>query len=153
MAKLFDDERTLFRKRINELMGKDVSKSNVDELIKSYLTARGNENGRKLAEIYDLLGIDKFFDLLDITEETFVQFPSISGIYEAIQSILAFHYSCVSGKPVKMEKFAVDDVTSPNKIKGMVEMIKTSLHISSDNITPEQLAQILSVGFETKKSD
>jgi dsDNA-specific endonuclease/ATPase MutS2 len=130
--RLFDDERNLFRKRINELMGKGTSRENVDSIIKAQLSVRGSSNEKKLVKIYDLLGIDTFFDLLDITEDDFVQFPSIASLSDTIQAAIAFHDAATTGKEVKLERYVVDEATNVNKLRNLVNALRECVDESTN---------------------
>jgi len=130
--KLFTNERTLFQKRVNELAGVGTSVDSIDSLIRAQIGCRGDENAKRLVGLYDVLGLDGFFDVLDVTEGQVVYFPTIASIGDAIQSAIAFYHKVVKEKKAATESFVCDEETNPSKIESGVEALSEMVEKSED---------------------
>jgi hypothetical protein len=122
--KLFTEERTLFQKRVNELAGVGTSANAIDSLVRAQIGCRGDENSKKLVGLYDVLGLDGFFDVLDVAEGQVVYFPTMASINESVQSALAFYHKAIKDKKASADEFVCDEETNPSKIEAGAESIR-----------------------------
>jgi len=145
MAKrLFDDERTLFQRRVNELSGTGTSVESIDSIIKYQIGCRGDDNSKRLVSLYDVLGIDDFFNVLDVCEGQVMYFPTMSSINDAVQSAMAFYYKVTSEKNENVDDYVVDDASNPSKVESGVAKIVESLKKNrSDDPKMVELADLM----------
>lgn len=92
--KVFDEPYTIFQQKINKTMAANPAKDMIVDLIElqMYKNAEKNSDMLKLVELYNLLGIDKFYEVMDIMAGSTVKFPEKDDFKETIQIALSYYY-------------------------------------------------------------
>lgn len=94
MGKLFDKPMTIFQKNVNDIMKDNVSTDLIEDLIRlnMFKNAEKDERQLVLVELYNLLGIEKFMEVMDLLAGTSIKFPNKSDFKETIQIALCYYY-------------------------------------------------------------
>lgn len=91
---LFKKPKTVFQSTVNELM----SENNCTELIKDLIHLNMLKNGEKdekqlvFVELYNLLGLEKFMETMELLGGKTIKFPNKSDFKETIQIALCYYY-------------------------------------------------------------
>ena len=91
---LFNKPRTVFQSTVNELM----SENNCTELIKDLIHLNMLKNGEKdekqlvFVELYNLLGLEKFMETMELLGGKNIKFPNKADFKETIQIALCYYY-------------------------------------------------------------
>ena len=82
--KLFEKPLTMFQSTINEIMKESASKELIEDLIRlnMFKNAEKDEKQLVLVELYNLLGAEKFMDVMDLLEGKTIKFPHKSDFKE-----------------------------------------------------------------------
>ena len=98
--KLFNEEKSLFRKKINDILKENPVKEVIEDLIKLHLlrTASKNESQLILVEMYNLLGCELFTELVELVNGRTVQFPEVENFKETIQIALCYYFKYLKHK-------------------------------------------------------
>lgn len=96
----FSEEKTLFQKRINEILKESRTRQVIEDLIKLHMlrTASKNENQLVLVELYDLLGPELYSDMIEIVNGRTVDFPSMSSFKDTVQIAISYYYKYLKNK-------------------------------------------------------
>jgi hypothetical protein len=96
----FNEEKTLFQKRINEILKESRTRQVIEDLIKLHMlrTASKNENQLVLVELYDLLGPELYSDMIEIVNGRTVDFPSMSSFKDTVQIAISYYYKYLKNK-------------------------------------------------------
>jgi hypothetical protein len=98
--KLFNEEKSLFQKKINNILKDNPVKDVIEDLIKlHYLrTASKNDNQLVLVEIYNLLGSEMFAELIELVNGRNVSFPDIDSFKESVNIALCYYFKYLKHK-------------------------------------------------------
>lgn len=101
--------------KINEALGVDEEEL-VSELIKISLMKRGSKNPNSLiyTEIYNLLGLDKFTELLSLVDGQTITLPTKKEFKDTIVTVLCYYYRNILNmewKDIK-EKLGLPDLNT-----------------------------------------
>jgi hypothetical protein len=98
--KLFTEEKSLFQKKINNILKDNPVKDVIEDLIKlHYLrTASKNESQLVLVEIYNLLGSEMFAELIELVNGRNVSFPDIDSFKESVNIALCYYFKYLKHK-------------------------------------------------------
>ena len=85
---------TLFQQTINDIMKESASKELIEDLIRlnMFKNAEKDEKQLVLVELYNLLGAEKFMDVLDLLEGKPIKFHHNADFKETIQIALCYYY-------------------------------------------------------------
>lgn len=108
---LFQKPITVFQQNVNDLLKEDSSKDVVEDLIKLqlYKTAEANEKMLPLVELYNLLGVEKFMQVMDLLESKTIKVPPKQSFKETIQIALCYYYKNVKGYSWEQIKELLND--------------------------------------------
>lgn len=92
--KLFSEPMTLFQQNVNNIMKEDTSKDLIEDLIRlnMFKNAEKDEKQLVLVELYNLLGPEKFMEVMDLLGGKTIKFPHKSDFKETIQIALCYYY-------------------------------------------------------------
>lgn len=90
----FEKPMTLFQQSINDIMKDNTAKELVKDLIRlqMFKNAEKDEKLLVLVELYNLLGMEKFMDVMDILGGKTLKFPNKTDFKETIQIALCYYY-------------------------------------------------------------
>jgi hypothetical protein len=94
------DEKSLFQKKINQILKDNPIEDIIKDLIKlHYLRlASKNEEQLVLVEIYNLLGSELFAELIEVINGRTVSFPDRESFKETVQIALCYYFKYLKHK-------------------------------------------------------
>jgi hypothetical protein len=103
MSKIFEDERSLFQKAVNDTCKFDQVQPLIDDLIKLELLKEGEKSDTMspVSELYNLLGPEKFAEVVELMNGRKVQFPTSDSFKETIMIAIYYYYRFFRGKDWK----------------------------------------------------
>lgn len=92
--KIFSTEYTVFQKKINKIMSEKPCKELIESLIELQLYKNAEKDDKKLVfvELYNLLGTEKFYEVLNLLAGKTIKFPEKNDFKETIQIALSYFY-------------------------------------------------------------
>ena len=116
MGRLFDNERSVFQRKINEIFKMDSAKNIVEDLIKLELLKDSEKNDKMspVADLYGLFGPTQFSEIVELMNGRLVQFPTVESFKETVMISVYYYYKYLLGKGRKEveEIFNDEDVPS-----------------------------------------
>jgi len=112
---MYKTPKSVFQQKIQETIKTDKSKQIIEDIIRLHLfkNAEKNESLLVLVEVYDLLGLDKFTDLLQLLDGKTVTFPRKEDFRDTIQLAICYYYKNIEGKDWKEIKNLLGDEELP----------------------------------------
>lgn len=97
---MYKNPKSVFQQKIQETVKTNTSKQIIEDIIRLHLfkNAEKNEALLSLVEIYDLLGLDKFTELLQLLDGRTVTFPQKEDFKDTIQLAICYYYKNIEGK-------------------------------------------------------
>jgi len=97
---MYKNPKSVFQQKVQETIKTDHSKKIIEDILRLHLfkNAEKNESLLALVEIYDLLGLDKFTDLLQLMDGRTLTFPDKEDFKDTIQLAICYYYKHVEGK-------------------------------------------------------
>lgn len=91
---VFSRPTTLFQQKVNDIMKNNPTKDMLMNLIELQLYKNAGKDEDKLVyvELYNLLGIDKFMEVMDILAGKNIKFPQKGDFKETIEIALSYYY-------------------------------------------------------------
>lgn len=95
---LYETPRNILELKINEALGTD-EESVVSDLIKLSLMRKASKNKDYLVytELYNLLGVEKFTEVISLLDGRTVTFPTKEDFKDSIITVLCYYYRNVKG--------------------------------------------------------
>lgn len=96
---LYEQPKNILEMKLNEAL-KGGEESIITDLVKISLlkTASKDESLLVFTEIYNLLGLDKFTELISLIDGKTINFPSKDDFKEAVITVLCYYYRNVQKK-------------------------------------------------------
>jgi hypothetical protein len=96
----FEDEKSLFRKKINSILKENPVKEIIEDLIRLHLLriASKDENQLVLVEIYNLLGAEQFAELIELVNGRKVTFPETETFKETVEIALSYYFKYIQNR-------------------------------------------------------
>lgn len=96
---LYQNPRNLLQERLNQVLS-EGEETIISDLVKLSLLKRGEKDSNELvfSELYNLLGLDGFTNLVSLMDGRTVTFPSRDEFQEALLVVLAYYYRTLEGK-------------------------------------------------------
>lgn len=111
--KVFDDERSLFQRKVNDICKTETAKDVISDLIKLEILREGERSDRvaPLIEVYSILGPEVFGELIEVLDGKLIQFPSAQGFKETVKTAVYYYYKFLKGTDFKdVDQFFNDEV-------------------------------------------
>lgn len=134
---MFKTAKSVFQQRLQDTLKSDSSKDVIEDLIKLHLfkNAEKDEALLILVEIYDLLGLDKFIDLMNLLDGQTVTFPAREDMRDTVQLAICYYYRNVEGKSWSDIKEILGDPELPTIKYGIrMQQLQSFLDYISDRI-------------------
>lgn len=95
---LYETPKNLLELKINEALGTD-EESVVSDLIKLSLLKKASKNQEFLVytELYNLLGVEKFTEMISLLDGRTVTFPTKEDFKDSVITVLCYYYRNVKG--------------------------------------------------------
>ena len=96
---VFQHPKTCFQQKINDIMTDNPTKDSIMDLFEIQLIKDSNKNTsiKYLVDVYNLLGFEKFTEMMDILAGKTISFPTKDEFRETILIALAYYYRNVRG--------------------------------------------------------
>lgn len=134
---MFKSAKSVFQQRLQDTLKSDSSKEVIADLIRLHLFkgAEKDESLLVLVEMYDLLGLDKFMDLLNLLDGQTITFPSREDMKDTVQLAICYYYRNVEGKSWADIKDLLGDPELPTIKYGIrMQQLQTFLDYVADRI-------------------
>ena len=108
---IFKKPLTVFQQNVNDIMNSDKSKDLVEDLIhlQMFKNAEKDEKQLVLVELYNLLGTEKFMEVMDLLAGKTIKFPQKDDFKETIQIALCYYYKQVKNYDWEEIKNLIND--------------------------------------------
>lgn len=145
MDNLFTEEKSLFQKKINDILKENPVKEIIEDLIKlHYLrSASKNENQLIIVEIYNLLGSEMFAELVELINGRTISFPDMDSFKESVNIALCYYFKYLKHKRWDEIKQILQDED--------VSSIKYGINTNKLNIFINELATLQNFEKESKE--
>lgn len=96
---MFENPKNILQMKINEVLGSD-EESIVSDLIKIILLKKAAKDQDNLVytEMYNLLGLEKFTELIALLDGRTVEFPTKEEFKDTVTTVLCYYYHTIEGK-------------------------------------------------------
>jgi hypothetical protein len=96
---LYQNPKSLLQERLNQVLS-EGEETIISDLMKLSLLKRGEKDSNELvfSELYNLLGLEGFSNLISLMDGRTVTFPSREEFKEALLVVLAYYYRTLEGK-------------------------------------------------------
>ena len=97
---MYQTPKSVFQQKVQEAIKTDESKKIIEDIIRLHLfkNAEKNEALLSLVEIYDLVGLDRFTDLLQLLDGRTITFPRKDDFKDTVQLAICYYYKNIEGK-------------------------------------------------------
>lgn len=99
-TKMYESPKSVFQQKIKDTITVDSSKDVINDLIRLHLFKNGSKDESLLAlvEIYDLLGLEKFTDLVNLLDGRQVKFPKRDDMKDTVRLSICYYYKNLENK-------------------------------------------------------
>jgi hypothetical protein len=96
----FEDEKSLFRQKINTILKENPVKEIIEDLIRLHLLriASKDENQLILVEVYNLLGAEMFAELVELVNGRKISFPEPETFKETVEIALSYYFKYIQNR-------------------------------------------------------
>lgn len=96
---VFGTPKSLFQQKINDIMADDPTKNLILDIFELQLLKNAEKDDKKiyLVELYNLLGFEKFVEVIELLSGKLIKFPSREDFKEDIEIALSFYYRTFRG--------------------------------------------------------
>jgi len=91
---MFTKPKSIFQQRITEIVNDDPTKNVVMDVfqLELYKNAEKNEDNLVLVELYNLVGLEKFCDIIGLLSGKTLKFPTQESVKEDVTIALCYYY-------------------------------------------------------------
>ena len=129
---LFNDEKSLFRKKMNEATADRPNIKVIKDIIKLAMLKNSmkNKNSLKLVELYNYFGIDGFVDIIDIMNGITISFPTIEEFKDTVKLSISYYYKFLKNKSWDEIKEIINDEEGGTNVKYGINCSKLNRFIT-----------------------
>ncbi len=134
---MFETPKSIFQQRLQETIKTDSSKQIIEDLIKLHLfkNAEKNEALLSLVEVYDLLGLDRFADLISLLSGKTITFPKKEDFKDTVTLAICYYYKNIENKSWNEIKDLLGDEELPTIKYGIrMQQLQSFLSYIGDRI-------------------
>lgn len=86
--------KTLFQQQLNEIMADDPSKQLISDLIHMQMHKNAEKDERMLIliELFNMIGLDNFINIIDLIDGRPVKFPTREDFKDTIEIAICYYY-------------------------------------------------------------
>lgn len=131
MSTLFKSPSNLFQQNINEILRDEGSIDLINDLLEIQMVKESekNENNKVFLELYNLLGPDKFYDVIHLLAGKTVRFPDRDSFEETIKIVTFYYLKVLKNKNWKEIKESFND-ENLKTIKYGIKINQLQLYLS-----------------------
>ena len=91
---VFEKPKSLFQQKINEIMTETEASKTILDIFELQMYKNAEKDDKKLVfvELYNLLGMEKFVEVMELLGGKTIKFPSRDDFKETIEIALAYYY-------------------------------------------------------------
>lgn len=144
MDNLFNNPTTIFQQNVNNIMKENPCKELIEDLIRlnMFKNAEKDEKALVLVELYNLLGVDKFMDVIELLSGKTVKFPS--DFKETIQIALCYYYRQFKGYSwSQIKELIQDDDLSSIKLGVKVQQLQKFIDTYGEKIVRKEIQEYI----------
>lgn len=144
MGNLFEKPRTVFQQGVNDLLKENPSKELIKDLIRlnMFKNAEKDEKALVLVELYNLLGVEKFMDVMELLGGKTIKFPNKSDFKETIQIALCYYYRQFNNYSWDQIKTLIqDDDLSSVKLGVRVQQLQKFIDTYGEKIVRKEVQE------------
>ena len=129
---LFNDEKSLFRKKMNEATADRPNIKVIKDIIKLAMLKNSmkNKNSLKLVELYNYFGLDGFVDIIDIMNGITISFPTIEEFKDTVKLSISYYYKFLKNKSWDEIKEIINDEEGGTNVKYGINCSKLNRFIT-----------------------
>lgn len=100
MSNLYNNPKSILQQKLNEALGTNSEKTIITDLIQLSLLKKAQVNSDDLIydEVFKLLGLETFTDLVALVDGRPLVLPSKEEFQDTIITVLCYYYKNVEGK-------------------------------------------------------
>lgn len=93
-SEVFKRPTTVFQQKINDIMVDDPTKDMILDIFELQMFKNAEKDSKALVyiELYNLLGVEKFMEVMDILSGKTIKFPHKDDFKETVQVALCYYY-------------------------------------------------------------
>lgn len=132
---LYKQPKTIFQERINEIVESTVASDIIKDLIHLQMFKSAEKNSKNLAlvEIFNLLGVEKFTELIDLLDGKTIKFPTKDTLKEYVIIALCFYHKKYFGRTwPEIKEIIGDDKLKSIKYGLRVQNLETFIKYLQD---------------------
>ena len=132
---LYKQPKTIFQDRINEIVESTVASEIIKDLIhlQMFKSAEKNSKNLVLVEIFNLLGVEKFTELIDLLDGKTIKFPTKDTLKEYVIIALCFYHKKYFGRTwPEIKEIIGDDKLKSIKYGLRVQNLETFIKYLQD---------------------
>ena len=132
---LYKQPKTIFQDRINEIVESTVASEISKEVTHTQMFKSAEKNSKNLAlvEIFNLLGVEKFTELIDLLDGKTIKFPTKDTLKEYVIIALCFYHKKYFGRTwSEIKEIIGDDKLKSIKYGLRVQNLETFIKYLQD---------------------
>jgi hypothetical protein len=144
----FENEKSLFRKKINKILQENPVVEIIEDLIRLHLLriASKDENQLVLVEIYNLLGAEQFAELVELVNGRKVSLPDPESFKETIEIALSYYFKYIQNRSwdeikILLQNSEVSSIKygiNCNKLNAFVSELASLSYLEDSNLKKEK---------------
>lgn len=113
---MYESAKSIFQQKLKDTIKSDSAKDVIQDVIKLHLfkNAEKNEALLSLVEVYDLLGLEKFTELISLLEGKTITFPKKDDFKDTVQLAVCYYYRVIEHKTWDELKVLLGDDELPS---------------------------------------
>lgn len=143
---VFSNEDRIYKNIINS-SAKPASKDLVLDLIKLDLLSADKSETMDLVALYDILGIEKFCEVIDYFDGRKFKFPKKKQVESTFITAIGWYWSRVKGKSIKETKDILEESFGKNirqsQIRGRLLNLEADIEEMASHIAAKQSEQTM----------
>lgn len=136
-TEVFETPKSLFQQKINDIMTDDPTKDLILDIFTLQLFKNAEKDDKKLVfvELYNLLGFEKFVEVMEILSGKTVKFPAREDFKETIEIALAYYYRTFRGYDwAKIKELIGDRDMSSVKFGAKMQQMSKFIRFIGSNV-------------------
>lgn len=113
---MYESAKSIFQQKLKDTIKSDSAKDVIEDVIKLHLFKNGEKNEAllSLVEVYDLLGLEKFTELISLLEGKTITFPKKDDFKDTVQLAVCYYYRVIEHKTWDELKVLLGDEGLPS---------------------------------------
>lgn len=137
-TEVFERPKSVFQQKINEIMKDDPTKDLILDIFELQMlkSADKDNKGLVMVELYNLLGFEKFVEVVELLGGKTIKFPSRDEFKELIEIALAYYYRTFRGYDwPKIKELIGDPEMSSVKFGSRMQQMSKFINYLGENVS------------------